>query len=156
MSNQHFDNTQPNQGAQGTFHGPVNTGPQFNQQGQTVENDQYNASRDVNVTHHHHGEPPLQFARPFHPDHPRTLCLVRMSSTNSWRTCAAATAARRNYGALAGVGGFGKTTLAKAICHDARVQAAFPAGVLWVEVGQEPGNLIGKLEDLVLHLTGAR
>ncbi|NJL34372.1 MAG: hypothetical protein HC893_11510 [Chloroflexaceae bacterium] len=58
--------------------------------------------------------------------------------------------------ALAGVGGFGKTTLAKAICHDARVQAAFPAGVLWVEVGQEPGNLIGKLEDLVLHLTGAR
>jgi predicted ATPase len=57
--------------------------------------------------------------------------------------------------ALAGAGGFGKTTLAKAICHDEQVQAAFD-GVLWVEVGQEPGNLIGKLEDLVLHLTGAR
>jgi hypothetical protein len=55
MIDQHFDNKQPNQGAQGTFHGPVSTGPQVNQQGQTVHN-QTNIAGDV----HYHGEPPLQ------------------------------------------------------------------------------------------------
>jgi WD40 repeat protein len=157
MSDQHFDNKQPNQGAQGTFHGPVHTGPQVNQQGQTVQGDQYNAGRDVNVTHHHHGEPPLQFARPIPPAPPEDFVprphefnqlLAHLCSSDSGPVAITA--------ALAGAGGFGKTTLAKAICYDERVQAAFPAGVLWVEIGQEPGNLIGKVEDLVLHLTGAR
>ena len=32
--------------------------------------------------------------------------------------------------ALRGAGGFGKTTLALALCHDAEVQAAFPDGIL--------------------------
>ena len=43
--------------------------------------------------------------------------------------------------ALSGGGGFGKTTLAQAICHDERVKAAFPDGILWVTVGQMP-NLV--------------
>jgi len=43
--------------------------------------------------------------------------------------------------ALQGGGGFGKTTLAQAVCHDERVIAAFPDGILWVRLGQEP-NLV--------------
>jgi tetratricopeptide (TPR) repeat protein len=36
-----------------------------------------------------------------------------------------------------GFGGFGKTTLAEAVCHDDDVIAAFHQGVLWVSLGQE-------------------
>ncbi len=40
--------------------------------------------------------------------------------------------------ALRGAGGFGKTWLARAICHDPRVQAAFPDGVYWLTIGHHP------------------
>ena len=39
--------------------------------------------------------------------------------------------------ALQGAGGFGKTTLAQALCHDARVREAFPGGILWITLGEE-------------------
>lgn len=38
--------------------------------------------------------------------------------------------------ALQGSGGFGKTTLAQAICHDSLVEAMFSGGVLWVHLGE--------------------
>jgi hypothetical protein len=57
--------------------------------------------------------------------------------------------------ALRGAGGYGKTTLAKAICHDPRIQAAFPDGTLWTTLGQTPGNLVTRVEDLVKRLSGA-
>lgn len=38
--------------------------------------------------------------------------------------------------ALKGAGGYGKTTLARALAHDADVQEAFFDGVLWVELGE--------------------
>jgi WD40 repeat protein len=56
--------------------------------------------------------------------------------------------------ALAGAGGFGKTTLAQALCHDARVRAAFPDGILWVTLGEHPGDLTGRLNGLAATLTG--
>jgi hypothetical protein len=40
--------------------------------------------------------------------------------------------------ALRGAGGFGKTTSALALCHDPEIQAAFPDGILWVELGEQP------------------
>lgn len=40
--------------------------------------------------------------------------------------------------ALRGAGGYGKTTLAKALCHDEEVQNAFDGGILWVEVQHYP------------------
>jgi WD40 repeat protein len=154
MSDQHFDNKQPNQGAQGTFNAPVNTGPQVNQQWQTVHGNQTNIAGGEH--HHHYGEPPLQFARPIPPAPPEDF-VARPHEFNQLlaHLCSSDSGPVAITAALAGAGGFGKTTLAKAICHDEQVQAAFD-GVLWVEVGQEPGNLIGKVEDLVLHLTGAR
>jgi WD40 repeat protein len=43
--------------------------------------------------------------------------------------------------AVHGGGGFGKTTLAALVCHRSDVQAGFPDGVLWVEIGQEARGL---------------
>ena len=40
--------------------------------------------------------------------------------------------------AVRGAGGFGKTTLALALCHDTRVRGAFDDGVLWVTLGENP------------------
>ena len=59
---------------------------------------------------------------------------------------------------LQGFGGYGKTTLARAICHDERVWQAFRDGILWVTLGQNPSpaDLIGRIEDLIHALTGGR
>jgi hypothetical protein len=58
--------------------------------------------------------------------------------------------------ALRGAGGYGKTTMAKAICHDERIQQAFDDGILWVTLGENPGNLVGKVEDLIYMLNQER
>ena len=52
--------------------------------------------------------------------------------------------------ALRGAGGFGKTTLALALCHDPEIQAAFPDGILWVELGEQPLSSLNVLNG-VLH-----
>ena len=46
--------------------------------------------------------------------------------------------------ALRGAGGYGKTTMARAICHNERIQEAFDDGILWVTLGENPGSLLGK------------
>jgi NB-ARC domain/TIR domain/WD domain, G-beta repeat len=58
--------------------------------------------------------------------------------------------------ALRGAGGYGKTTMARAICHDERIQQAFDDGILWVTLGENPGNLVGKVEDLIYLLSHER
>jgi WD40 repeat protein len=40
--------------------------------------------------------------------------------------------------ALHGMGGIGKTILARAICEDRAVRASFPDGILWATLGQAP------------------
>ncbi len=57
--------------------------------------------------------------------------------------------------ALKGAGGYGKTTLAKALCHDDAVQQRFHHGILWVTLGETP-DLIKQILDLIEVLTGAR
>ncbi len=54
--------------------------------------------------------------------------------------------------ALRGAGGYGKTTMAQALCQDERIQQAFDDGILWVTLGEHPGNLVGKVEDLIYLL----
>src|SRR5690606_19054551 len=55
---------------------------------------------------------------------------------------------------LKGAGGFGKTTLAQAICQDPRIREAFPDGILWVTIGDEAKNVLPALQKLYRALTG--
>jgi WD40 repeat protein len=57
--------------------------------------------------------------------------------------------------ALHGAGGFGKTTLAAALCHHEAVIEAFDDGILWVTLGQSP-DLRLELSRLYAALTGER
>lgn len=57
---------------------------------------------------------------------------------------------------LSGAGGFGKTTLARAVCHRQEIQDAFDDGILWVTLGEDPKNLVGLVEDLIYTLSGER
>ncbi len=59
-------------------------------------------------------------------------------------------------GVLQGAGGFGKTALAKALCHHPRVEEAFDDGILWVTLGEQPGDLKGRIFDLIFAVTGQR
>ena len=54
---------------------------------------------------------------------------------------------------LRGPGGFGKTTLAKAVCLDEQIREAFDDGILWVTLGEHPDlrEALAKLHD---ELTG--
>ena len=57
--------------------------------------------------------------------------------------------------ALEGAGGFGKTTLAAAICHHDDIITAFDDGILWTTLGQRP-NVQQELTRLYAALTGDR
>jgi WD40 repeat protein len=57
--------------------------------------------------------------------------------------------------ALSGMGGFGKTTLAVALCHDDDIILNFDEGILWVTLGQNP-NLMENLVTVYAALTGDR
>jgi len=57
--------------------------------------------------------------------------------------------------ALHGAGGFGKTTLATALCHNDDVITTFDDGVLWVTLGGKP-NVLDGLTQLYAALTGER
>lgn len=57
--------------------------------------------------------------------------------------------------ALRGAGGYGKTTLAKALAHDPDIQDAYFDGVLWVELGEQGGGrVLALISDLVALITG--
>jgi len=51
---------------------------------------------------------------------------------------------------LQGAGGFGKTTLAKALCHDDEAIIAFVNGILWVTLGETPD--LRQTDSIRLHL----
>jgi hypothetical protein len=50
--------------------------------------------------------------------------------------------------ALRGAGGYGKTTIARAIIYDVRVRGAFDDGILWITLGEQPESLLSKLQDV--------
>src|SRR6266496_991137 len=55
--------------------------------------------------------------------------------------------------ALHGMGGIGKSVIARALCDEPEVQVKFPDGILWVTLGQTP-DLISKMREWVLTLGG--
>ena len=56
--------------------------------------------------------------------------------------------------ALRGAGGYGKTALARKLAHDPDIQDAYFDGILWVELGEKPENLLSIISDLITRLTG--
>src|SRR5215470_11598011 len=58
--------------------------------------------------------------------------------------------------ALRGAGGFGKSALANYLCHDPDIQEAYVDGILYVEIGEQPNDLLARVADLILSLTGER
>ena len=56
--------------------------------------------------------------------------------------------------ALRGAGGYGKTALANALCHDLDIQDAYFDGILRVELGERADNLLGLVSDLIKLITG--
>jgi hypothetical protein len=58
--------------------------------------------------------------------------------------------------ALQGAGGYGKTTLARALAHDEDIQDAYFDGILWTVLGERPGNVLSIVSDLIVVLTGGR
>ena len=58
--------------------------------------------------------------------------------------------------ALRGAGGYGKTTLARALAHDPDIEDAYFDGILWVELGERPENLLSIVADLIEVLIGER
>ena len=53
---------------------------------------------------------------------------------------------------ITGESGFGKTTLAKALCHDPRIMKSFQDGFLFIELGPKAPNPISSLNNLYLRL----
>ena len=54
---------------------------------------------------------------------------------------------------ISGVGGIGKSTLAKALCHDLRLRNYFLDGFLWIRIGPLPVSPSVKLGQLYHLLT---
>ncbi|MCU0499913.1 MAG: NB-ARC domain-containing protein, partial [Anaerolineae bacterium] len=55
--------------------------------------------------------------------------------------------------ALQGAGGYGKTTIAQAVCYDPRIWGKFSGGILWVTLGESPPDARAQLLDLYRLLT---
>ena len=62
----------------------------------------------------------------------------------------ASTAGRKTL-ALKGLGGVGKTTVARALCWEERIVTAFPDGILWTTLGESP-DALANLHELLLPL----
>lgn len=58
--------------------------------------------------------------------------------------------------ALRGAGGYGKTSLANALCHDPDIREAFDGGILRVTLGEKCDDLVGFVAELIVMLTGER
>ena len=58
--------------------------------------------------------------------------------------------------ALVGPTGYGKTTLAAALCHNENIRQVFDNGILWVTLGENPGDLSQYVIDLIEILSGER
>src|SRR5262249_26918322 len=55
--------------------------------------------------------------------------------------------------AIHGAGGFGKTVLATALCHEPEVIKAFPDGIVWVALGENNPEVERKLAEIYRALT---
>ena len=90
-------------------------------------------------------EPPKGFV-----ERPEQMAILKAKLVDPKGDAVALTAA------LKGAGGFGKSALANHFCHDADIQDAYVDGILHVEIGKEPDDLLTRIADLIEILTGDR
>jgi len=98
----------------------------------------------------------VPFTAPAKPEHyverpgifQRAKALLLRESDADQNTVALTTAFR-------GGGGFGKTTLAIALCHDPEVRERFDDGVLFVVLGEQP-DIVALLNDQIALISGER
>lgn len=66
------------------------------------------------------------------------LAELRAALLSSANAVALISAIKAKPTALHGMGGIGKSVMARALCDDPQIQAAFPHGILWATLGKEP------------------
>ncbi|MFP4436002.1 MAG: NB-ARC domain-containing protein [Chloroflexaceae bacterium] len=114
----------------------------FDQSGQTVQGNQYNAAGDITINNL--PPPPSPGSAPLRPslvigrDNDLRLLKQRVGIGED------APAAMNVLTAMRGWPGVGKTTLAATLAHDPDIRERFPDGVLWASLGQQP-SLFGEL-----------
>jgi hypothetical protein len=60
---------------------------------------------------------------------------------------------KRNVIALHGMGGVGKSVMARALCEDENISQTFKDGILWARIGQQP-DLVARLREWITALGG--
>ena len=99
--------------------------------------------------------PPVEHVIPHMAPPPPANYVGRPAETNALLAALLADSEGRAVGittALRGAGGFGKTTLAQQICSLDEVKAHLPDGILWVTLGENPGDLTGRINGLLRNL----
>jgi hypothetical protein len=77
----------------------------------------------------------------------------RTESLNDLRRLVLGSQQRVGVVAVQGLGGLGKTILARALCFDPATQSTLPDGVLWAKFGQQP-NILGEQRAWIRALGG--
>ena len=91
---------------------------------------------------------------PVYIERPKLLADVRAALLSDRSTPASTSAIRpQKSHALHGMGGIGKTVIARALCDDPVVEAAFPDGILWLTIGRSP-DIVSKMREWVYALGG--
>lgn len=142
---------------------PEPTG-QIDQHQQQIYGPQTNIAGGHHI-HHHYGEatpPPLRTRCDFYRHiplaanyipRPELLAAIRATLLTT-TTNVALTSTVRQADALFGMGGIGKSVIARALCDDETIQTAFPHGILWATLGQTP-DLLARLRDWIYTLGGS-
>lgn len=116
----------------------INQGTIFDQQGQQVFGNQYNAGGDINIGN-------LPTPGTGSAPRPPTLIIGRDGDMQAMKQrLGIGTGGVHVLTAMRGWPGVGKTTLASALAHDAEIIQQFPDGVLWAALGQQP-NIFSEL-----------
>ncbi|HYU71946.1 MAG TPA: NB-ARC domain-containing protein [Ktedonobacteraceae bacterium] len=90
---------------------------------------------------------------PHYIERPQVLAEVRKTLLNGVHSVALTSAVMTTPAVLHGMGGIGKTAIARALCDDPTIQQAFPDGILWATLGQTP-DLVGELRLWIQALGG--
>lgn len=122
---------------------------------ETQERDQGDLSTSILSLHssHRHDTYQLVSLPPYYIERSQIGAEVQKALLNETSPIALTSATMTTPAALHGMGGIGKTSVARALCDDPTVQQAFPDGILWATLGQNP-DLVNQLRLWIQALGG--